>query len=370
MFLRKGITMNYDVFISHASEDKAEIAIPLANHLKIFGLKVWLDEFELTIGDSLRKSIDQGLIQSRFGIVILSPNFFKKEWPKRELAGLIAKDNGKEKVLLPVWHNVTHEDVVEFSPILADKLAVSTDRGIEYVATQILQAVQRSTSAIHGDQQSPRDRISQQLAEDRKEMLVSKFIGQLKKGVDKWQVKRGAVVALTIGFVLVLMGSWAYLPDLGFIRQIGHKAEQVTVWVRADEYWYDTGITVQPGDGLELNATGSWWNGPHRTGPNGDTRPSCRKCLVPGANYGELVGRFTAAMDYGTSGMREAGTRLTTDSSPFRVGISTTFVADWYGNLMLAMNEETYSCKDGRIERCYEDNYGELEVKVTVWHSK
>ena len=71
-------SMEYDVFISHASEDKADVALPLAKHLQKFGFKVWLDDFELTLGDSLRRSIDCGLSQSKYGVVILSPAFFSK----------------------------------------------------------------------------------------------------------------------------------------------------------------------------------------------------------------------------------------------------------------------------------------------------
>ena len=81
--------MTYDVFISHASENKADVALPLANLLKRQGIKVWLDSFELKLGDSLSRSIDQGLSESRFGIVILSPEFLRKDWPRRELDGLV-----------------------------------------------------------------------------------------------------------------------------------------------------------------------------------------------------------------------------------------------------------------------------------------
>lgn len=133
----------YDVFISHASEDKAEVAKPLAKYLKRHKLKVWLDDFELTIGDSLSSNIDQGLAQSRFGIVILSPSFFKKKWPKRELESLVAREDGKEKVILPVWHNVKLGDVLKFSPALADKLAVPTTEGVKYVGAEILRTVRR-----------------------------------------------------------------------------------------------------------------------------------------------------------------------------------------------------------------------------------
>jgi len=75
--------MQYDVFISHASEDKESVARPLAKALQQLDLRVWLDEVEITIGDSLRRTIDKGLATSTFGVVVLSPAFFEKEWPQR-----------------------------------------------------------------------------------------------------------------------------------------------------------------------------------------------------------------------------------------------------------------------------------------------
>ncbi|TEU12597.1 MAG: toll/interleukin-1 receptor domain-containing protein, partial [Anaerolineales bacterium] len=99
--------MDWDVFISHTWEDKEDIARPLAEALRQKGLRVWYDEFTLTLGDSLRRSIDHGLAQSRYGVVILSPNFFTKEWSQKELDGLAAREVSGEKVILPVWHNVT-----------------------------------------------------------------------------------------------------------------------------------------------------------------------------------------------------------------------------------------------------------------------
>jgi len=116
----------YDVFISHASEDKDEVVRPLAVALKNAGLSVWFDEFELKIGDSLRQKIDKGLANSRFGIVVLSKNFIKKGWTNYELDGIITKVVGGEQVLLPIWHNITKQEVVDFSPSIADKLARNT----------------------------------------------------------------------------------------------------------------------------------------------------------------------------------------------------------------------------------------------------
>ena len=85
--------MDWDVFISHAWEDKETIARPLAKALEAKGLKVWFDEFTLTVGDRLRRSIDRGLAGCRYGIVILSPHFFAKEWPQKELDGLVQREN-------------------------------------------------------------------------------------------------------------------------------------------------------------------------------------------------------------------------------------------------------------------------------------
>ena len=66
------------MFISHASEDKDSVVRPLALALKNKGINVWYDEFELKIGDSLRRKIDQGLSKSKFGIVVISRSFIKK----------------------------------------------------------------------------------------------------------------------------------------------------------------------------------------------------------------------------------------------------------------------------------------------------
>jgi hypothetical protein len=144
-FITKGKAMKredsreiWDLFICHASEDKDEIARPLAEGLRAKGLRVWYDEFTLSLGDSLSSSIDQGLAGSRFGVVILSPSFFLKKWPRRELDGLTAKELSLGKVILPVWHKVDRDYVLNYSPVLADKLAVSTDQGLDKVVAEVL----------------------------------------------------------------------------------------------------------------------------------------------------------------------------------------------------------------------------------------
>ncbi len=132
----------WDVFISHASEDKAVIATPLANELKERGLEVWYDEFILKVGDSLRASIDRGLANSKFGIVILSEHFFAKHWPQQELNGLASREVNGRKLILPVWHQINHNRVAEFSPTLADRLGALTDNGLEQVIEDLLLAME------------------------------------------------------------------------------------------------------------------------------------------------------------------------------------------------------------------------------------
>jgi hypothetical protein len=138
---------NWDVFISYASEDRDSTAVPLAVALRRAGVKVWLDQQELMLGDSLSEKIDDGLSRSYFGVVILSKAFFGKQWPKKELAGLRTREEEGHKVILPVWHGVDKKDVREFSPILADAVAVETSDGIEYVADAILRQVFSPSSA-------------------------------------------------------------------------------------------------------------------------------------------------------------------------------------------------------------------------------
>jgi len=131
----------WDVFISHASEDKDDIARPLANALEGAGVAVWYDEFSLRLGDSLRQSIDRGLSGSRYGAVILSPHFFEKHWPQQELNGLATREVGGRKVILPIWHRVRFEDVRNYSPTLADRIAVSTVEGLDKVVQKIVEAI-------------------------------------------------------------------------------------------------------------------------------------------------------------------------------------------------------------------------------------
>jgi len=138
----------WDVFICHASEDKEELVRPLAISLVDQGLRVWYDEFTITVGDSLRQSIDRGLARSRYGIVIISPNFLQKRWPQNELDGLVAREIEGDKVILPVWHKIGEAEIRSHSPILAGRFGVLSEKGIDHVINELLRAIRRDNTPL------------------------------------------------------------------------------------------------------------------------------------------------------------------------------------------------------------------------------
>ncbi|SRR6266498_243061 len=139
----------YDVFICHAGEDKEEFVRPLASRLAQEHIEVWYDELSLRVGDSLRQSIDLGLARSRYGIVVLSPYFFEKQWPQRELDGLVARETlAGDRIILPIWHKITKETICEYSPPLADIFAVSSAKGLDEVVRSIVRVVRPQGSPL------------------------------------------------------------------------------------------------------------------------------------------------------------------------------------------------------------------------------
>src|SRR5688572_11280703 len=128
------------LFISHASEDKTDFVRPLAEALRKH-YEIWYDEYELTLGDNLLQRIDAGLRSCDYGVVVFSPAFFSKKWPRAELDGLFALETSARKIILPIWKDVSVEDVQRFSPILAGRVAVSADKGIETIVDEIKRAI-------------------------------------------------------------------------------------------------------------------------------------------------------------------------------------------------------------------------------------
>jgi hypothetical protein len=131
------------IFLSHASEDQADFVRPLAETLSKFPdeFRVWYSEYELTVGDRLLSKIDGGLKSCDYGVVVLSPFFFAKRWPREELEGLFQLETTERKVILPVWKDVTESDVRGFSPILASRLGADASAGVTKVVEDIRRAV-------------------------------------------------------------------------------------------------------------------------------------------------------------------------------------------------------------------------------------
>ena len=200
--------MEYDVFISHASEDKEAVALPLAQHLNALGLRVWIDHAELSVGDSLRRKIDSGLSQSKYGVVILSPAFFSKEWPNKELDALVAREDGKEKVILPVWHNVGAGEIINFSPLLADKLSVSTQRGIAYTAEKIKDAVNNSKEG---------NELSRPNLGPTEEEILQRLGHQMLTANSSWELRR------TLYELEEYMARYPHSPEA---RVLKHRIEE------------------------------------------------------------------------------------------------------------------------------------------------
>jgi len=140
-----GSDQSWDVFMCHASEDK-EYCEPLTKALEDAGIRVWLDKTALQWGDDLRASIDRGLRNCRYGIVIFSKAFLrKKKWTEYELNSLFAVEQVGEKRMLPIWHGITREDLLEYSPGLTDRLAkVSSSDSQETIVKSLCEMLGRS----------------------------------------------------------------------------------------------------------------------------------------------------------------------------------------------------------------------------------
>lgn len=134
----------WDVFISYASEDRKPFVISLVKSLRQLGLSVWYDEFRISVGESLREAIDNGIKGSRYGVVVLSQNFFREIWTNRELDGLLTQERPDQKTLFPIWHNVDEIGVRNFSPIVASRVALRSSLGADKIASEINKKVKKS----------------------------------------------------------------------------------------------------------------------------------------------------------------------------------------------------------------------------------
>lgn len=129
---------DYDSFLSYARIDGSTVAGELRDELEKLGVAVWFDEIAIVAGKSQSLQMDAGLRKARSGIVLLTPAYLTgRFWTERELGVLLSK-----QTLIPVLHNVTFEDVREYSGILPDLAGFTTVHDtIPEIAIKIAAAV-------------------------------------------------------------------------------------------------------------------------------------------------------------------------------------------------------------------------------------
>jgi hypothetical protein len=136
-----------DIFVSYSHKDSKEIVQLLVEELEALGLDVWHDGEEITLGDSISESIDEGLRKSDFGAVVVSRNYFDgtSRW---ELNGLINRHTSEGEVILPLLHKVSFDEVRRRSPSLGDLHAEELKPdNIQSVAKKIYAEVQESDNS-------------------------------------------------------------------------------------------------------------------------------------------------------------------------------------------------------------------------------
>lgn len=135
----------WDVFISHASENKDAFVRQLAEKLQqIYKVSVWYDEFSLEYGDSLLESIEKGLQNSKYGLVVFSKEFFNKAWTNHEYKSLKTKEMMLDrKIIIPIWYKISKEEIANYSLTLADKFAINVEDNCDFddIASKIIKII-------------------------------------------------------------------------------------------------------------------------------------------------------------------------------------------------------------------------------------
>lgn len=135
----------FDVFISHASEDKEEFVEPLSKILVEHNIRIFYDKESIDWGDSIPTKIDKGILHSKICLLIISPNFIRKKWTQREKDAFMMLD---DKKILPIWHKVSKDEVQNFSPTIAALKALNTaDYTLEEIATKLQHMLNTHDSA-------------------------------------------------------------------------------------------------------------------------------------------------------------------------------------------------------------------------------
>lgn len=203
---KKRKRFKWSTFICHVTADKKGFVTPLGKELQKFGVNVWLDEFILKVGDSLRQKIDEGLSKSRYGVVVFSPSFFQKRWPQAELDGLIAREmEGKRKVILPIRHQIRMSDLVEKVPLLAGKFVLDSSEGVAAIARKLVEVLRPEALKLdqsQADAQRASDRLLEQLQESGKNPTIDyrittgSGVGSNKVDLKSLKTSKGALASI------------------------------------------------------------------------------------------------------------------------------------------------------------------------------
>lgn len=126
---------DYDVFISHASSDKEEFVEELYQSIKKLGIRIFYDKESLEWGDNWKTAILNGTKKSEFAVIVISENFFGREWTEKELEEFLSRQNRNgQKLILPILHNITLAQLQEKYPSVANIQAIDSK---EYTCDQI-----------------------------------------------------------------------------------------------------------------------------------------------------------------------------------------------------------------------------------------
>jgi len=137
----------YDCFVSYALQDKLNFVRPLVAVLKDIGLECWYDEDKLIVEDSLFEALDCGIARSKTGLLICSKSFMEKPWSIYERSGLRSAHDEKEIRLIPILHGITHDDLRQVCPSLANLVCLDTSKlRIDEIVEKIVHATRPYTA--------------------------------------------------------------------------------------------------------------------------------------------------------------------------------------------------------------------------------
>ncbi len=130
-----------DVFLCHAWDDRQGSAKELHDLLEANGVRVWFSEKDLGLGVPMMRAIDKGLVNSRIGIVLVTPAVLKRLPAEgvadKELSALLRRER-----LIPIAHGTTYEDLEKVSLLLASRAGLSTaEETMASVAAKIAELV-------------------------------------------------------------------------------------------------------------------------------------------------------------------------------------------------------------------------------------